>query len=186
MKRDAIERLLPEIFQRTIRPLTPISAILDAMEELHAPSEDILRSVSSIFNPLTTPERFVPYLARWVDLGWLFEPFGDELEDEPEAPFHMRTPFPLGLGRLRDLIAAAIFLAHWRGTGQGLKLFLQTATGEAGFTIDERTTDAAGTVRPYHFLVRAPASTEPHRGLIARIIEFEKPAYVTYDLVFAE
>jgi phage tail-like protein len=180
MLRNAIERLLPDILQRTIRPSTPISAILDAMEELHHPSEDILRNISMIFNPRTTPARFVPYLARWVDLGWLFDP----LEDERQAPLRLRSPFPLGLGRLRELIAAAIYLAHWRGTSKGLKLFLQTATGEAGFTIDEQTTDVGGKARPYHFRVDAPASTEPHRAILERIIEFEKPAYVTYELVF--
>jgi hypothetical protein len=33
--------------------------------------------------------------------------------------------------------------------------------------------------------VRAPAAAEPFEMLVRRIIEMEKPAYVTYDLLFA-
>jgi hypothetical protein len=34
--------------------------------------------------------------------------------------------------------------------------------------------------------VRAPKETQPYRVLLQRIIEIEKPAYVTYELEFAD
>ena len=181
MKRNAIRHLLPVVFQRTIKPHTPLSAILRVMEKLQEPSEQILENISAAFDPHRTPDRFVPVLARWVDLEWLFEDEGGG----GAAAEARSLSFSPGLGRLRELVAAATYLAHWRGTAKGLLLFLETATGTAGFTIDEQVIGADGKPQPYHILVRAPDSTEVHRPLIERIIEFEKPAYVTYELQFA-
>src|SRR5260370_24846962 len=108
MKREAIAHLLPEVFQRAIRPETPLSAILDVMEGLHAPSEKILKELSATFDPRRTPDRFVPFLAAWVDLDWLFEPFLDERRTSASAPLQVST----GVGHLRELIAAATVLGH--------------------------------------------------------------------------
>jgi phage tail-like protein len=179
MKRSAIRHLLPGIFQRTIHESSPLDAILQVMEQLHAPSEAILRNVSATYNPLTTPDRFVPFLARWVDLDWLFEPFVDERRSS------VFLAFTAGLGRLRELVSAGSSLAHMRGTVQGLLLFLKTATGTANFEIEERVLDPNGLPRPYHIRIHAPAASTAHRALIERIIESEKPAYVTYELEFA-
>jgi hypothetical protein len=85
---------------------------------------------------------------------------------------------------LRELIAAAAFLSQWRGTAKGLLRFLETATGVEGFEIEEHARDANGQPQPFHILVRAPAEAERYRGLVERIIEAEKPAYVTYELTY--
>ena len=62
--------------------------------------------------------------------------------------------------------------------------FLETATGVRGFAIDEQVPGEGGLPRPFHLRVHAPRETEPFRVLIERIVEVEKPAYVTYELVF--
>jgi hypothetical protein len=91
-----------------------------------------------------------------------------------------------GLGRLRELVAAAGEISRWRGTARGLRLFLQTATGVRDFVLDERVPGPDGRPRPFHLRVHAPASLLPHRALLERIIEREKPAYVTYELLFTQ
>jgi hypothetical protein len=79
MKQTEIKRLLPSIVGRTVRKGTPAWALLEVMEELHAPSEAALEKLDSIFNPHRTPDPFVTMLARWVNLERLFE------EDPGEA-----------------------------------------------------------------------------------------------------
>jgi phage tail-like protein len=178
MKRAEIERLLPGIFQRTSHPGSPLYALLEAMEALQAPSEAALRDLDTYFEPRRAPDAFVPYLAGWVDLQRL-------LAEAPSAPDTPPPPtFPTGLGRLRELIAQAAFLSQWRGTSRGLLRFLETATGAQGFAVDEQVPGENGLPRPFHLRVRAPRETAPYRVLIERIIEVEKPAYVTYELVF--
>ncbi|MEW5989620.1 MAG: phage tail protein [Chloroflexota bacterium] len=181
MKQSEIAHLLPGVFQRTVKPGTPLWALLDVMEALHAPSEEVLARLDRYFDPYQAPDAFVPYLASWVDLERLLTGMVDRLNDAT-AP----TLFPAGLGRLRELIAAAVFLSRWRGTNKGLIRFLETATGFQGYTIQEQVLDAGGRPRPFHLLIQAPAASQPLRPLIQRIIESEKPAYVTYELNFVE
>jgi phage tail-like protein len=180
MKRTEIERLLPGVFQRTIHAgppgEQPLLALLEVMESLHAPDEAILESLEQIVNPYQTPERFVPYLASWLDLERFLS----------DAPGKARTPppWPAGTGQLRALVAVATELSHWRGTARGLLGFLETATGVPGFTIDEEVPGPDGQPRPFHFRVVAPAAAERFRTLIEAIIAQEKPAHVTYELSF--
>ncbi|MFL5357277.1 phage tail protein [Archangium sp.] len=164
MKRNEIARLLPGVFQRALDG-GPLLALLDVMEALHAPSEAALADLSALFHPLRAPERFVPFLARWVDLG---------------------VPVTTGLGRTRELVAAAVELSRWRGTARGLLLFLRTATGREDFVIEEQVPGANGRPRPFHLRVRAPAELAAHRPMVEAIIEREKPAYVTYELLFEQ
>lgn len=177
MRQSEIKQLLPDIFRRTIRPGGPLHALLAVMEGLQGPSEEILDELERYFDPYRTPDRFVPYLAAWVDLDRLLpESVGDA--DEP-------SHFPGGLGRLRELIAAAAFLSKWRGTRKGLLAFLGIATGGEDFAIRENVT-GAGEQRSFHLAIQAPQKAEPYRELIERIVQMEKPAYVTYELRFAE
>jgi phage tail-like protein len=180
MKREAIARLLPAVFQRTLEPETPLFAILGVMEQLHAPSEDILRNLSAVLNPRSAPDRFLPYLSRWVNLDWLFETMLEHWTRDPSRP----VPFPPGLGSMRELVALAFRLNRESGTAKGLLLFLRTATGEAEFVIEEDPLGQDGLPMPFHIRVHALQSTALYRIILQRIIEFEKPAYVTYELVF--
>lgn len=177
MKREQIEQLLPGVFQRTAKPGTPLRALLDAMETLQAPAEDVLSRLDEFFDPRRTRDDFVPVLARWVDLDFLLETRGgDKLNSRSSQTIST------GLGRLRELVASAAELAKWTGTAHGLLLFLKIATGEEHFEIRENI-DAEGKPHPFHLTVIAPASMKPHLELIQRIITSEKPAYVTCSQV---
>ncbi|MFY2562046.1 phage tail protein [Corallococcus terminator] len=165
MRSPDIQRLLPGVFQRTVLPGSPLTALLAVMEALHLPSEDVLAGLESHFDPRRAPDRFVPFLARWVG---------------------MDLPVSTGLGRLRELVARAVEISRWRGTARGLRLFLTTATGRTDFQVDDAVPGDDGRPRPFHVLVLAPSAVSAHRLLLERIIEREKPAYVTYELRFAQ
>ncbi len=180
MKRTDIEQLLPGILQRTLRPGQPLAAVLETMEALHEPSEDVLARLDEFFNPRRTRDDFVPMLARWVDLGFLLErPGGDKLRAAPH------DTISTGLGRLRELIACAAELSKWTGTAAGLRRFLEIATGEKDFKILENRELINGTPqeKPFHLTVVLPETLKPHQELIRRIVESEKPAYVTCDVI---
>ena len=175
MKAARIKRLLPAVYQTAADDGTPLAALLGVMEAMHAPAELVLAQIESHFDPYRAPDAFVPYLASWVDLGRML--------DRPRGG--SRSPsFPAGVGRLRELTAAAITLSQWRGTRKGLLLFLETATGIAGFTIDEEVRGTNGDLVAFHISVVAPVAAAIYKSLIERIIELEKPAYVTYELTF--
>jgi len=192
MKLNEIERLLPVVYQRCINPASPMYALLDVMEGLHEPAEQVLERIDSYFDPNTAPESFVRYLAEWVDLSrYLGEEFSGESDitrtfaasvDPERLPNLAASIEP---GRLRILIGLAAELSQWRGTARGLKLFLETATGVSGFNIEESINHDGGSLRVFHFRVVAPKAAARHQGLITKIINGEKPAYVSYELVFA-
>lgn len=184
MKRADIERLLPEIMQRTLPADEDgdnlLRAYLSVMEMMHAPTETVLASLDAYFDPYRTPDRFVPLLAGWVDLDGVW------LDDAAAYTVDTAPPFPTGVGRLRALIAVAATLSRWRGTEKGLRLFLETATGVTGFEVDEAVAGDDGAIIPFHIRVYVPAAAAAHLALIRRIIEIEKPAYVTYELSVPE
>lgn len=178
MRRDQIAQLLPEVFRTTLAPRTPLAALLEIMEMLHAPSENILEDIDKIFDPYRTPDAFVPMLASWVDLDRFFNQRKVGVDTNESAPLSS------GMGRLRELIVAANELSQWRGTTKGLIRFLELATGVSGFAINEQSIDERGLPRPFHIEVSAPPETMRHKALITQILEQEKPAYVTYKLAF--
>jgi hypothetical protein len=188
MKRTAIENLLPGIFRRSLVPGNPGLGFLEVMEQLHAPSEQILADLSATFDPRRTGPAFVPLLARWVNLDRIVTATGDGEPNPGSASDATGTSrshsISIETGRYRELTAIGARLSRWRGTRVGLLLFLQTATGVADFKIDEQVLDKKGTARPFHIRVRAPESAREFQALITRIIEVEKPAYVTYELLF--
>ncbi len=177
MTHSEIAQLLPEIFQRTLEDGNPLDVLLEVMEAQHAPSEAALESLDAYFDPYRTPDAFVPFLAMWVDLGELIREVPVQFMDDT-------PPIATGIGRLRELIAAAAYLSKWRGTYRGLQRFLETATGVSGFTIDETVHDLQGQILPYHIKVTAPANVARFRPMLEHIIAMEKPAYVTYELEF--
>src|SRR5262245_52805498 len=107
MKREEMERLLPRVFRRTLRPASPLPALLEVMETRHEPSEEALRRLDAALDPRRTPDAFVPLLARWLDLDQLFEQ--RPAAGGPSAA----APVTTGLGRLRELVAAAAHLSQW-------------------------------------------------------------------------
>jgi phage tail-like protein len=175
VRQAEIARLLPWVFQRTLRDGEPLAAALGLMEQMHAKPEAILAEVDRYIDPRRAPDAMVPYLARWVDLVWL-------VLDPPDDPVTGTVqPFPSGHGRLRELVAAAAPRAKARGTVGGLVRFLEAATGLYGFELVEDPPGPDGVPRPFHVLVQAPFGAERYRDLIALIVESEKPAHVSFD-----
>ena len=177
MKQAEIATLLPGVFQRAIRPGTPLAALLAVMEAQHAPVEALLVELDGYFDPYRAPDLFVTLLAGWVDLDRLFAAPPEALDEA-----NIRHLYAPGLGRLRELVAAAAYLSRWRGTAHGLVRFLETAVGVTGFAVEEHVPGEDGRPRPFHIRVHVPAGAARFRPLITRIVELEKPAYVTYEL----
>jgi hypothetical protein len=177
MKAAEIAQILPAVF-RDILPYDPtLAALLDISEGLQDPVEMRLADLSLVFNALVTEDRFAPMLARWVDLVWLYADDDAELETAAQAWSDSGIP----AGRLRMLIGTAHILSQERGTARGLVRFLEIATGVAGFAVD----DALGPDTPFHLRVHVPQAAAPQMTLIERIVNAEKPAYVTWESVVA-
>lgn len=180
MNQASIERLLPEVFRRTLTPDSPLEAVVVAMASLLTPAEQALETLPDNLSTYLAREDFVILLAHFVDLDRFL----------PEEVYFDRSgknvgpPIASGVGRLRELIRAAPHLAKWRGTARGLRLFLETATGIVGFAIEETPRDSSGVARPFHIRIAAPASAVAYRDLVKRIVEQEKPAYVTYEIEY--
>jgi phage tail-like protein len=173
MKRDDITAILPSMFRSAAGNGSPLSAILDTMEALHVRTETLLANLDAVFDPMETDDAMVPFLAGWVDLDWLTACPGSGLDTGATA----------GRENVRKLISLAWYLSKWRGTARGLKLFLETATGVNGFSISESVADRSGRPLPFHITVSVPPEVMDRRYMIERIIENEKPAYVTYTIV---
>jgi phage tail-like protein len=172
MKVEEIIRLLPWNFQQTVieNPRNPLHLYLRAMETLHAPDEYLLSNLDEYFDPYRTPDEMLPFLAEFFGLAHL-------LELPPVNGNYLST----GNGRLRNLIAHAMQLGHSRGTRAGLLHFLRLATGvsETSFLLNERAAE-------FHLEITVPTTLAAHQPLLERIIEDQKPAYMTATLYFQE
>lgn len=183
MKQNEIKQLLPEVLQRTVpkekvppgRPGNLMGAFLQVMEDLHAPTEEDLAKIDAVFHPYRTADRFVPFLASWVDFDYVLGGLADE--EALSSPAYTQR-----MACMRDLIARAAWLSQWRGTNKGLLTFLELATGVHGFKIDETVPGKDNTVRPFHLKITVPAEAARFTDLIRRIVDTEKPIYVTYEL----
>jgi hypothetical protein len=116
-------------------------------------------------------------LANWVDLARYLD-WGGGREGMGQ-PY-----FKPGLERLRLLVALAVKLNAERGTAAMLKQMLAAATGIDGFEIEENPTDNAGAPSSFHIRVRAPEAALRYHDLVSRIVENERPAYVTFEIVY--
>jgi phage tail-like protein len=175
MQTTDLLRLLPEIIRRTAQRGTPLDALLQTMASLPLRDETILGALDAYFDPDRAPDRFVPFLATWVDLAWL-----PVLDLEPGAGAAQGA---VEVHRLRDLIKVAPRLAQLRGTAAGLALFLGTATGVAGIRVLDSGSSDATVRRLFHLRVEVPAAAAQQRALIELIARMEKPAHVTCEVV---
>jgi phage tail-like protein len=179
--------LLPAIYRRSdptgrnfVRDLCWI------MEHMFGSVQDQLDDVHKIFDPLETPDEFLPWIAGWtamvVDIDWPVE-------------------------KKRAIIHKAVELYGIRGTVKGLKLFLKLFTDHEpkiienqwpfrGFRIEtEKAQIGIDTVilPPVHlsrcFIVEMPVKFQdvsPEMVIrIHQIIQMEKPANTHYYLRFA-
>ena len=166
-------RLLPAVYQRTVQdPKRPrdvaLLALLDVMTGMLGPDLEVLAELGTYFDRYQAPDAFVPLLASWLDLDWLFPRLPTRL-DAAAA----REISPLELGRLRELVAAATRLALVRGTAQGLLDFMETATNVRGLAVDEhvpmkdnaqKRSDDPVKERGFHLRVWVPKEGESSRA----------------------
>jgi len=164
VKSDQIAALLPSVFRRAYASDPTLQAVLAVMERFLDPVEERLAHLDVVFDVLETDERFVPLLARWVDLEWMYA---------------SENAVGIPIGRLRALVGASHALARERGTKQGLTRFLEIATGVRGFSIDERAPD----LKPFRLRVHVPQAAVAQMSLIQRIVNSEKPAYLIAEIV---
>ena len=160
-----IERFLPWIFQRTLDdPDNPLRGLLAAMSGLHAPAESVLSQLDRYFDSYRAPEIMLPFLAQVMNLDRYLNGVSSG------APYLLT-----GTQNLRNLIALVVSLSKQRGTGEGLRRFLETAVGVSGFRVEDG-------AQPFQIVVTIPADALPYRELVERIVVGEKPVYVTYTL----
>jgi phage tail-like protein len=171
MQQADIAALLPEVIRRGVVLGGPLDAVLAVMEALHAPAERALGELEDTFHPYRCEDRFVPFLARWVDVDRFLT-----------NDAHGRPGLPTGVGHLRELVAAAARLSKRQGTSRGLVALLETATGVPGFEVHEEVLDSTGTARPFVISLTVPAPAAAYLDLVRRIVNAEKPAYVVCEI----
>jgi phage tail-like protein len=165
MRRAAIERLLPAAYQRAAEPPGLLAALLEVMQSLHAPSEDILDGVDDLFTAYRSPDPMVMFLLGWIAFDHVL----------PRGRGGEPTRAGMALGRLRNLIAAGADLARRRGTAGGLRGVIEAVTGVV-VAVDEPPD------RAFHVIVRLPSTAAAQLALITRLVEAEKPAAVTAEV----
>lgn len=160
-----------------------LSRFLALFEQAFEPINQAMDQMWAYLDPLTAPEALLPFLAHWV--AW---PLESRWSQE----------------RQRRLIRHAVELYRWRGTRRGLQLFIhlytdlpldshhiQITEGSGyGFTVNQARLGAdshLGGGKPYHFAVRLRPDGEAavDEGLVRAVIEREKPAFCTYELLIA-
>lgn len=197
MKNTDIARLLPAIVRSSLEQNSDnpegcvLNALIKTMEKMHEPTENLLSHLQEEFNPLRARESLLPMLAHWLNIDRLYKP--ESLGDQ-RAMWACRAA-PTDIGYLRELLARAVELSRWRGTCYGLQEMLSTATGINTYFIHENVgikqepetgewqPDLEGEPIPFHILVVIPEGARRYMDLIKRIIDQEKPAYVTATIL---
>ena len=177
-------KFLPAVYQE----VDFIGRFLKLFEQAFDPAVQAISWMWAYLDPLTAPEALLPFLAQWV--GWPSDIYWSQVQQ-------------------RKLIRRAFEIYQWRGTKQGLRLYLHLYTGlpldlpetpesqkhisiqevfSRGFVMDAARLDQdaiLGGGKPFHFtvLLRAPDPQQLDEALIRTIIDQEKPAFCTYDLL---
>ena len=144
-------------------------------ESVLGPLEVLVNNLAYYFDPGTTPEELLPWLATWTRL---------ELDDG----------WPLE--RRREMVKAAARLFQWRGTRRGLREFLRLYTG-----VEPNITEDLGGIvlgpqselgrnivlgggNPHTFTVTFEVDDPDTINVeqVKSIIETEKPAHTSYTL----
>lgn len=153
---------------------------LSIFEDILKPIEGIVDNLAFYFDPGTTPQSFLPWLASWVGLVLN--------ERWPEA-------------RRRQLIKSVVELYRWRGTKRGLSEYLRIYTGIMPRIIEHApatqletntnpgTTKMRGPEEQAHcfaVILEVPDVSTIDADVVRSIIESEKPAHTTYILQINE
>lgn len=160
MRAAEIALLLPDVYRRSAPPGSVLAAVLDVMEQLHQPSEDVLSAFEEYLDPLVTPTPFVRLLATWVDL----ERLDAAAAGQPS----------LDVERMRLLVHLAAPLGGTRGTAEGLRLAVRAATG-----LPECRVLATG---PFTVRVELPGATPAQLELARAVVHQERPAHILAEV----
>jgi phage tail-like protein len=147
--------------------------------------EDIFRSIDGIadtipfyFDPATTPQTFLPWIASW--LGLVLD------ERWPEI-------------KRRQLVRSAVELYRWRGTRRGLSEYLKLYTGVTPTITEHGVAEGmrlgagsklgtpmqiGGKGGAFCFTVelKLPDKSDVETEIVRSIIEIQKPAHTAYLL----
>ena len=179
MEAALIAKLLPAVIRAGDREGSVLHAAIAVMEGFLAPAEAALAGLDRWFDPRRAPDAFLLMTAAWAGL----EPYLDERDPDRRGG---QARLAIDLGNLRELVVRAAAFGRLRGTRDALLQMLEIATGIKGFAVDEDPLGADGKPVPFHFQLRVPAAARGFRGIIARIVEREKPAYSTAEIVYAQ
>ncbi|HSM58122.1 MAG TPA: phage tail protein I [Candidatus Sulfomarinibacteraceae bacterium] len=138
-----------------------IIRFLALLESILAPIKWNVDNFDLFLDPRTAPADFLPWLAGWFDLAF------DESWSEESR---------------RALLADAHKIYSRRGTVWALRHLLEIYTGKTP-EID----DTSPGLDPFTFLVRIPLpERQVNRTVIERLIDANKPAHTSYQLLFQE
>ena len=172
IQQNYITQLLPAVIRKDAGPNQLLTHMINILSHQSKDIEHGRTTLARHFDPYGCPDHFVPLLVRMLDLDRIFS--GTQAIHENELLHKSSCP----LGRIRNVIARAMRCSQWRGTSKGLLLFLQTACDSHDFSIEEDTSKA------FHIIIHASEKIFQHKELIQKIIDNEKPAYVTSELLF--
>lgn len=148
-------RFLPDIYQEN----DFLQRFLHIFEDIWEPLEQRQDHIELYFDPRTCPVSFLPWLASWLDI-----PLNSHW---PEA-------------RQRRLLAQAMELYSWRGTGYGLARLIEICTG-----LTPEITEKPNEPFVFHIritLVHTTTGEVVDRAFIEELIQTHKPAHAGYIL----
>ncbi|UCG24525.1 MAG: phage tail protein I [Chloroflexota bacterium] len=145
---------LPGIYQTDF-----MARFLAIFESVAAPIEWNVENFDLYLDPDTAPAGFLPWLANWFALA--FDPTWSERQR-------------------RTLLAEAHEIYGRRGTKRGLARVLEIYTGVEPYILD-----LEDDVDPFTFTVKLPLhENDVDRHLLERIVDANKPAHTSYQLLF--
>ncbi|MFN7741697.1 MAG: phage tail protein, partial [Cyanobacteriota bacterium] len=125
--------------------------------------EDILDDLPKHFQPLETPDDFLPWLSQWVALSVVLQ---RAVADNKE--------------RMRNFIAEMSKIYRSRGTKEGMARLLEIFTGKR-VSIDDQ---IDGEPFCFKVMIYVSPSNEQRDMMLARaVINLEKPAHTRYRLI---
>ena len=149
---------------------------LNIFEDIMEPLENTIDNMAMYFDPLITPETFIPWLASWFNLV-------------PDPTWTMK--------KWRELIKSAAILHRLRGTKRGLSEYLRIYTGSIpeiseyipGMSLDSETKlgvntklGSAGTGNHFTVMLELDGNSEVDINTVKSIIDSQKPAHTVYTL----
>lgn len=153
-----------------------IGQYLNIFEDIMRPLENTIDNLSLYFDPMMTPESFIPWLASWLDLI-------------PDPSWTVK--------KRRELIKSAAMIHRLRGTKRGLSEYLRIYTGSVpeiseavqGMKLDSDTRlgintilGSPGSANSFTVTLEIDGNNEVDIDTVRAIIDSQKPAHTVYTL----